>query len=107
MEILGLKTCDTTRAAVRALAARGGRLRDLREAPLSPAEAAEMVALFGPGAINRASTTWRSLDAAEQGRDPVALLTDHPALLKRPVIRAGGRATQGWAPAIRAIWLGE
>lgn len=91
MVLYGLKSCDSCRKAGRLLAAAGHAVvfRDVRAEPLTPAERAEFLAAFGPALINRASATWRGLDAAAREAAPEALLAAHPALMKRPVIRAG------------------
>lgn len=99
-EIWGLKTCDTCKKALKALP--GAVLRDVRAQPLSADEIAQVLAAFGDKAVNRASTTWRGLDEAARAQDPAALLAQHPALMKRPVILTGGAMHLGWTPAVRA-----
>lgn len=98
--IYGLKTCESCRKALRALP--GARFRDIRAEPLDAAELAGFLAAFGAALVNRASTTWRGLDEAARARPPEALLAAHPALMKRPVIRAGAALHLGWTPATRA-----
>ncbi|GAB4265196.1 MAG: hypothetical protein Kow0013_13120 [Pararhodobacter sp.] len=100
VELWGLKTCDTCKKALKALP--GATLRDVRANPLSADEIADLLARFGDKAVNRASTTWRALSDDERAGDPAALLAEHPALMKRPVIRAGGAVHLGWTPAVRA-----
>ena len=100
IEILGLKNCDTCRKALRALP--GATLHDVRDAPLSPAEIAALVAAFPDAILNKASTTWRGLSEGERAADPAALLAAHPALMKRPIIRAGDQTYLGWKPDVRA-----
>lgn len=52
--------------------------------------------------VNRAGTTWRKLDAAEQARavdapGAMALMQAQPSLIKRPVVRwPDGRITVGF-----------
>ena len=96
MKIYGLKTCDTCRAAVKALAAQGAVLVDIRATPLDDATRARFLAAFGEALVNRRSTTWKGLSEAERAPPPAALLADHPALMKRPVIEAGGTLYLGW-----------
>ena len=96
----GLKTCDTCRKALKALP--GAAFRDIREDPLTEAEIAVLLAEFGEALVNRASTTWRGLSEAERARPAAELLALHPALMKRPVIRADGAWHLGWGPAVRA-----
>ena len=106
MILTGLKTCDTCRRALRELTAAGHspRLRDPRAEPLPPEEIAALLDRFGPALINRRSTTWRNLPEAERTGDPAALLARHPALMKRPLVQDGARATLGWDAAARAEW---
>lgn len=107
MIVYGIPTCDTVRKALAALRAAGHdpAFRDVRANPLTPAERAEFLAAFGDRVINRASTTWRTLSDEDRARDPDALLAAHPALMKRPVIRAGGALHLGWAKPVQAALL--
>lgn len=109
MRFFGLKSCDTCRKARAALAAAGRepQVIDVRADGVSDADRAAIVAAFGERAVNRASTTWRGLDEAERGRDPVALLADHPTLMKRPVIEHAGQWYLGWGKDVQAAVLGE
>lgn len=100
IEIWGLKACDTCRKALKSL--EGATLRDVREKPLAADEIAQLVAQFPDAIVNRASTTWRGLSEAERARDVADLLAQHPALMKRPVIHAGGQTYLGWKPDVRA-----
>lgn len=101
IEIIGLKTCDTCRKALKALP--DAALRDLRQAPLTAAEIDALLERFGEALVNRASTTWRALPEDQRALPPAALLAAHPALMKRPVIRVGGEPRHlGWTPAVRA-----
>ncbi len=97
MRVLGLKNCDKTRAAMKALKDEGHDpvLVDLRAEGLGAEDLAAILAAFGDKAINRASATWRGLDDKEKARPMAELLADHPALLKRPVIEDGGVFRQG------------
>jgi arsenate reductase-like glutaredoxin family protein len=105
--IHGLKACDSTRAAMKALRSEGAVLVDLRETPVPRAVLAAWLERLGPGLLNRASATWRGLGEAERQEDPLDLMDRHPALIKRPVIVAGDRVTLGWSPAVRIDWMGE
>ncbi len=109
MDVIGLKNCDGTRRALRALADAGveHRFRDIRESPLSRAEASALWRDLGEAAINRRSTTWRGLDEAARAGDPVDLLVAYPTLMKRPVIFSGGRYGPGWGDALRALLPGR
>ncbi|WP_413876154.1 arsenate reductase family protein [Albidovulum sp.] len=114
MILYGIPNCDTCRMARAALAAAGHAVtfRDIRAEPLNRAERAEFLAAFGDGLINRASATWRGLDsqaraAAGAGAAMAAaeVLAAHPTLMRRPVIRAGGRLHLGWTAETRAALL--
>lgn len=108
MRIYGLKSCDSCRKAMKELVAAGKEpiLVDVREAPLDAATLAQFLDTFGEALVNRRSTTWRGLSEAEREDPPAALLSRHPALMKRPVIEAGGRLYLGWDRETRAALLG-
>ena len=103
MRLFGLKTCDTTRAALRALRAAGKDpvVIDIRDDGVTPADQAAMLAAIGFGIINRASTTWRGLPEAERARDAADLLARYPTLMKRPVIEDAGKFWLGWDDAVQ------
>jgi len=109
MRFFGLKSCDTCRKALKALAAAGRapEVIDVRADGLSDADRATIVAKFGDAALNRSSTTWRNLSDAEKAGDPTALLAAHPTLMKRPVIEADGVWTIGWKADVQAKHLGD
>lgn len=102
MKIYGLKTCDTCRAAVKALADRGAVLIDIRATPLDEAMRARFLEAFGNALVNRRSTTWKGLTEAERAGAPATLLAAHPALMKRPVIEDGEKLYLGWDAGVRA-----
>lgn len=97
--IYGLKTCDSCRKALGIVAAGGARHRfhDLRADGLPAAALARWLARAGwETLLNRRSTTWRALPAAEkEGLDAAAvarLLARYPTLVKRPVVELEGEA---------------
>ena len=100
MRIFGLKTCDTCRRALRALP--GAEFVDVRAKPMSAAFWEDRLAEFGPALVNTRSATWRGLSAEERAAPPLALLQAHPALMKRPLVEAGGRFYLGWSKEVRA-----
>jgi arsenate reductase-like glutaredoxin family protein len=55
--------------------------------------------------VNRSSTTWRGLSEAARAQAPATLLAAHPALMKRPVLVEGEKATLGWDKAAQAAWI--
>ena len=108
MKLYGLKTCDTCRKALKALAQAGkpATFVDVRADGLSDAELDAFLAAFGTDLINTRSTTWRGLDADARARAPRDLLRAHPALMKRPVIVAGADRYLGWGKDVQAALLG-
>ena len=106
--LYGLKTCDTCRKAIKAFADSGVEVvfRDVRTDPLDEATLARFLDAFGDRLLNTRSTTWRGLSEVERARDPAALLADHPALMKRPVIDGPGGLTLGWDDNAKTAHLG-
>ncbi|KEO51475.1 arsenate reductase family protein [Thioclava pacifica] len=107
MIVFGISTCDTVRKARKALEAAGRdvEFRDVRAEPLTAEEIAEFETAFGDKIVNRASTTWRGLSDEERAAPIADLLSGHPALMKRPVIREGDKLTLGWTKPVQAEWL--
>ena len=103
MLIYGLKTCDSCRKAMKALA--GARLVDVRAEGVPPELLRRASDEFGPALLNTRSTTWRGLSEAERAREPLDLIADHPALMKRPLIDDGTRLHLGWGPDVQAALL--
>ena len=107
----GLKSCDSCRAALKALAVAGIEVdhRDVRDDGVPAETLRQAIARHGADkVINRRSTTWRELDETARQCEPVALLQAHPSLMKRPLIlQADGGSTVGWDAAARnALGLG-
>ncbi len=90
--------------ALKALRAKGHAVdfRDVRADPLSADEIAEIVRAFGDAAVNRQSTTWRSLSDWLKASDAEAQLAAQPTLMKRPVIRSGETLYLGWDAKVQA-----
>lgn len=101
--IYGLKACDTCRKVRQVLSAAGRdvALHDLRSDPVPRATLADWLERLGPDLVNRRSTTWRGLSYDDRARDPVDLLSAHPAVMKRPVIVAGDAIHLGWTAGVR------
>lgn len=97
MKVYGIDNCDSCRKAKRWLDESGVSYRwaDLRRDPPDDDTLARWIDQVGTGRlVNRRSKTWRDLSDAERaGADSpggaLALLRDHPTLIKRPVIDAG------------------
>lgn len=100
MKVYGLKNCDTCRAARKALPE--AEFVDVRDSGMDAALLGAALERFGDALVNTRSTTWRGLDEAERARDPLALMQDHPALMKRPLIVDGDRMLLGWTKATQA-----
>jgi arsenate reductase (glutaredoxin) len=107
MILYGISTCDTCKKALKALAAAGHtpEFRDVRANPLNGAEIAEFVGAFGDSIVNRQSTTWRGASDWLKASDAEEQLKQQPTLMKRPVIRHGGKLTLGWDADVQADLL--
>ncbi len=109
--LYGLRTCDTCRKALKALASGGvsAAFVDVRaEADLATLAPIWLQAVGVDALVNRKSTTWRALSdderaAASTGAEAAALLSAHPTLVKRPVIvTADGAVYVGWTHDVQA-----
>lgn len=103
--VYGLPNCDACRKARRWLTERGVHFVfiDVRADGIPPARAAGWVRALGRDAvINRRSTTWRSIPAAERedldDAGAARLVLEHPTLLKRPLIERGETVIAGFQP---------
>lgn len=94
MIIYGLKNCDTCRKALKALP--GAVLVDVRIDGMPSKTLVAAYDTFGGALVNTRSATWRGLDEAARGRDPIALMQEHPALMKRPLIAVDNTLFLGW-----------
>lgn len=100
MKLYGLKTCDTCRKALKALD--DAEFVDVR-ADGVPADVLEQaLERFGEKLLNTRSTTWRGLDETERAKPVLALLTEHPTLMKRPLIARGDQIWLGWSKDVQA-----
>jgi len=104
MIVYGISTCDTTKAAIKALQKAGKEptFRDIRADPLTPAEIDAIVTEFGNKAVNKQSTTYRSFSPFLREAEPEAQIAAQPTVMKRPVIRDGSSWFLGWDDAIEA-----
>jgi len=105
LTLYGLKNCDTCRKA-RAVLTRHEVEHQFVDVATDPPDAATIAAwleaLGEDRLINRRGTTWRSLDEQARGRDAVALLTEQPKLMKRPILVRGSTVINAGA---EADWL--
>ena len=108
MRFWGLSTCDTARKALKSLREAGidPQVTDVRADGVTAEDLAAIYAAVGDKALNKASSTWRGLSDSDKARPVLALLAEHPTLIKRPVIARDGDYTVGWDKATQAKWLG-
>ncbi|WP_296762479.1 ArsC/Spx/MgsR family protein [Sediminimonas sp.] len=105
MKVYGLMTCDTCTKARKALP--NNDFVDIRKDGLPHGLLERALTRFGDALVNRRSTTWRGLSEAERARQPAALLSEHPALMKRPLIEDDhGDLHLGWGVEVRKKLLG-
>ena len=95
IEVFGLKNCDMCKKAMKALPE--AQLRDVRVDGVPDAVMAQAFEQFGEKLLNTRSTTWRGLDEAARQEAPLTLIVQHPALMKRPLVKAGGTLFLGWS----------
>lgn len=112
LTVYHLKTCDTCRKAIKTLQAAGHDLNliDVRADGVDRALLEKLVATHGwEVVLNRRSTTWRGLDDADKtdvtNEKAVALMMEHPTLIKRPVIVSNNQTTIGWSKDVPGMWL--
>ncbi len=105
MILYGLKNCDTCRKALKVLP--DVAFVDVRSDGVPSDVLEQAYAQFESKLLNTRSTTWRQLDAAEREKAPLALLSEHPTLMKRPLIVDGDRMVLGFDKAAQgALGLG-
>ena len=104
MIVYGISTCDSTKAAFKALQKAGKEpiFRDIRANPLTEAEIDEIITEFGDRAVNKQSTTYRSFSVFLRESQPEAQIAAQPTVMKRPVIRDGAAWYLGWDDNIEA-----
>lgn len=110
LTIYHLKTCDTCRKAIKALADRDVNLIDVRADGIDADTLLKLTKAVGWEAmLNTRSTTWRGLEGSVKAdmtkAKAVALMGEHPTLIKRPVITDGDVVTVGWTAKQQAQWL--
>jgi arsenate reductase len=110
IDFYGLKNCDTCRKARNWLDAKGiaNVFHDIREAGLDEATVAGWAEQVGwEKLLNRKSTTWRNLPDCDKANvdeaRAVALMVAEPALIKRPVMVAGGKVTSGFDADVQSL----
>lgn len=113
LTIYHLKTCDTCRKAIKALQGAGHELTliDVRADGVPPKDLERFAQAVGwEKLLNTRSTTWRGLDETDKAEmtaeKAVALMSEHPTLIKRPVIDrpidGDASVTVGWTKEVQA-----
>jgi len=105
IKVFGLKNCDTCRKALKWLAANdiAHEFSDFRASPVEAGQIAQWEAAVGwETLLNRRGTTWRGLpdsdkDAIDRS-SAIALMTAHPALMKRPIFEFSNTVRVGFSP---------
>lgn len=108
LTLYGLKSCDTCRAALRDLGAAGHDVTfvDIRaDADLDKHLPEWLGQPAGELLINKRSTTWRNLSEEQRNQPATQLLSEHPTLIKRPVIVSGGQVSVGWGADIKKQFI--
>ena len=108
LKVYSLKNCDTCKKALAWLAASGAAhsVQDVRADGISADEVASIVNTLGwELAVNRRSTTWRQLDDDQKAdldnAKAIALISENPTLMKRPVFVAGDTMIAGFTPKVQ------
>ena len=106
MILYGISNCDTVKKARRWLDERGVayRFHDVRKDGLDAERLQGWIDALGwDKLLNKAGTTFRKLpDAQKEGLDAAAakaLMLDQPAMIRRPVVEAGGTISVGFSAA--------
>jgi arsenate reductase len=114
IQLFGTKKCRDSRAAERFFKERGVSLHmvDLSQKAMSPGELRNVAARVGgfEALIDREGKRYvdKGLKyAAPTGPRIEQILVDDPLLLRTPIVRAGGRATVGYAPETWTAWLAQ
>ncbi|ALH79087.1 ArsC family reductase [Sphingopyxis macrogoltabida] len=102
--LYGIPNCDTVKKARRWLDEQGvaHRFHDFRKDGLDPGRLQGWIDALGwEKLLNRSGTTFRKLpDAQKDGLDAAkakALMLEQPAMIRRPVLEAGGDVSVGFS----------
>lgn len=115
LRVYGLKNCDSCRKARSHLDAAQVEYRfiDLRDEPPQPGQVKAWLAILGEERLlNRRSTSWRELPDKQKvplgqlsEQHLIALICDHPTLVKRPLFVNGARMLTGFKVDVLDEWL--
>lgn len=114
MILYGLKNCDTCKKARKALDAAGNNVtfHDVRADGVTKTQIANWAKAAGwEKLLNKSSTTWRGLDESDKEgvteKTALALMAEHPTLIKRPIIEKGPtQVFVGWSKDVQEKLLG-
>ena len=105
--LYGIRNCDTMKKAWTWLDDHGVAyaFHDYRKAGVDRAQLEGWASKVGwETLLNRAGTTFRRLPDADRAglteAKAIGLMLDQPAMIKRPVLEAGGELTVGFKPEI-------
>ena len=104
--LFGIPNCDTVKKARTWLAANGHEVafHDFKKQGLDQATVAGWLKeLDWEVLVNRKGTTWRKLDEARKAAvvdkdSALALMLEHPSVIKRPVLAGAGPLQVGFTP---------
>lgn len=101
--LYGIKNCDSVKKARSWLDKEGidYRFHDVRIDGLTAEQVAAWLEQLTPEKlVNKRSTTWKQLPEAEKTRvdrgEAIALILQHPTLIKRPLLEYGGKSYTGF-----------
>lgn len=103
--LYGIRNCDTMKKAFTWLAGQGVpyTFHDYKSAGIDSARLQDWSGRVGwETLLNTRGTTWRKLSAAQQSnmnqQKALALMAEHPSLIKRPVLEHGTTVLVGFSP---------
>lgn len=106
LNVYGIRNCDSCRATLKWLDTRNVpyTFHDFRKDGIQAELLMEWLAsAHAPYLVNRRSATWRQLSDTEKKAvesDPLPIMLEHPALIKRPVVTDGRSVLDvGFAPS--------
>ncbi|MEM7763308.1 MAG: Spx/MgsR family RNA polymerase-binding regulatory protein [Pseudomonadota bacterium] len=109
--LYGLKNCDSCRRALTWMREQTlpFNFYDVRETPPDSALLRAAMTAFGVEVlVNKRSTTWRQLDDSQRGLESqdaaIALLTEYPTLMKRPLLVVSGAPLAVGFKSSEAAW---
>ena len=112
--VYGLKNCDSCRKARKWLDAEGieHTFKDVRADGLSGETIGGWIAAVGwEILLNRRGTTWRGLADGDKhavdANKAASLMSEHPALIKRPVFEVAGTVLVGFTGDVQAALKGK